>query len=260
MLPMPSTRRPPVGRRRRSIWWPARGQQLVQQRPGRPACSGHDGQSAAAAPSSSSRVGPWYSDRPVSISTSQSHTCSSSLRSCDDTSTVRPVPARPPMSARISRTPCGSRPLAGSSRISSSGITEQRGGDAQALLHPQRVAAVAVVAPVAQADGVEQRRDRGGVVAGDGGEHPQVLGAGTGRGRTPGSRSGRRPGAGRRPDRRSTQPSTVPVPDGGPDEAEQHGHGGGLAGAVRARRSRRRRPSAARCRGGRRRLGRRSAW
>ena len=39
------------------------------------------------------------------------------------------------------------------------GVAEQRGGDAEALLHAERVAAVAVVAALAEADDVEQRRD-----------------------------------------------------------------------------------------------------
>ncbi len=38
-------------------------------------------------------------------------------------------------------------------------VAEQRGGDAEALLHAQRVGAVAVVAALAEADDVEQRRD-----------------------------------------------------------------------------------------------------
>ena len=54
-------------------------------------------------------------------------------------------------------------------------VAEQRGGDAEALLHAERVGAVAVVAALAEPDDVEQRRDRPRVVAADGGEHPQVL-------------------------------------------------------------------------------------
>ena len=101
-------------------------------------------------------AGPWYSDRPVSMSTSQSHTCSSSLRSCDDTSTVRPVPARPPIERSHLAHALRIEPVGRFVEDQQLGIAEQRGGDAEPLLHAQRVVAVAVVAAAVQADVVEQ--------------------------------------------------------------------------------------------------------
>ena len=63
-------------------------------------------------------------------------------RGCGWTRT-RCGPPRPRLRSRprTSTIPAGSRPLAGSSRISSDGILQQRGGDAEPLLHPERVGA-----------------------------------------------------------------------------------------------------------------------
>ena len=179
--------------------------------------------------------GPGRRERPASISTSQSQICSSSLRSCDDTSTVRPRAGQASRSApRISRTPCGSRPFAGSSRISSVGIAEQRGGDAEALLHAERVGAVAVVATRRRA-----RRRRAGRGSRSSRVPPTV--ANIRRFSRPRERRVERRALDHRPDPRqvggrlgrSASPSTVPGAGARAHEPEQHRHRGGLAGAVR---------------------------
>ena len=104
----------------------------------------------------------------------------------------------------------------------------------EALLHAERVAAVAVVAPAAEADGSSSAGIGRGVVPADGGEHPEVLGAGERRVEGGALDEGADPGEVGGAARRSSAPSTVPVPAVGPDQAEQHRHGGGLAGAVGA--------------------------
>jgi hypothetical protein len=123
--------------------------------------------------------------------------------------------------------------LAGSSRIISSGIAEQRGGDAQSLFHSQRVRPVAVVAATAETDLFEQRRNRCGVVTPDGREHAQVLGAGQRRieGRALDHCADPPEVAGRFLDRRAEHRRRARRRA---DEAEQHRHRRRLAGAVRA--------------------------
>src|SRR4051794_36788807 len=57
-------------------------------------------------------------------------------------------------------------------------ITQECRGDAEPLLHPQRVRAVAVVAPSTKADLFQQRWNRCRVVAADRREQAQVLATG----------------------------------------------------------------------------------
>jgi hypothetical protein len=52
-----------------------------------------------------------------------------------ETSTVRPSWASRCINCRIHRMPSVSKPLTGSSRSSTPGVTEQRGGDAETLTH-----------------------------------------------------------------------------------------------------------------------------
>jgi hypothetical protein len=54
-----------------------------------------------------------------------------------DMSTVRPPEAKSRRKSRSHRTPSGSSPLAGSSKTSKIGITEQRGGETEALTHAE---------------------------------------------------------------------------------------------------------------------------
>ena len=110
-------------------------------------------------------------------------------------------------------------------------VAEQRGGDAEALLHAERVGAVAVVAAVAEPDGVEQGGDPLDRVTADRGEHAQVLAAAEGR--------VERRALDHRPDARQVGggggdvvAEHAAVAGAGPHEPEQHGHRRGLAGAV----------------------------
>ena len=149
----------------------------------------------------------------MSISTSQSHTCSSSLRSWDDTRTVRPVPAR-----RADRATASPARPAGRARWPARRGSAARGRRAAR----RRCRAAASCRASSCGSGrrprpprptvLEQGRDPSAVVAADGGEHPEVLGAGQRRveGRALDERAD--VAAGRRRGRRSTRPSTVPVP------------------------------------------------
>ena len=56
-----------------------------------------------------------------------------------ETKTVRPSAPSDRRSSRTSTMPAGSSPFAGSSRTSSAGSFSKRGGDAEALLHAERV-------------------------------------------------------------------------------------------------------------------------
>ena len=125
--------------------------------------------------------------------------------------------------------------MAGSSRSSRRGIAEEGRGDAEPLLHPERVRLDLVPRPIAQPDELEQLLDP--AVRGrrsGGGERPQVLPAGQVR------------VEGRRLDERSDLEQPVPVAPAerpaedldrarvGMDQAGQQPHRRRLAGAVRA--------------------------
>ena len=77
--------------------------------------------------------------RPCATIATRSHTCSTSARMWLDTNTVRPSAANSRISVRTSRMPGGSRPFAGSSRIEQLRVLQQRGRDAEPLLHAERV-------------------------------------------------------------------------------------------------------------------------
>ena len=96
-----------------------------------------------------------------------------------DSRTVMPSSASRRTSARMSRMPAGSSPVAGSSSSSSRGSRSSARGDAEPLAHAVRVAADAVACAVGQLDGVERRVDaRRGVAAVEGGEQLEVPAAG----------------------------------------------------------------------------------
>jgi hypothetical protein len=111
------------------------------------------------------------------------------------------------------------------------GVAQQRGSDPEPLLHAERVAAIPVLGPAGQAHQLQQVGDESGVLASRDGQHFEVPAA-----------------ADRRVERRRFDERTDgaqergraidgPAEHGacarrGPDEAEQHGHGRGLAGAV----------------------------
>ncbi len=70
---------------------------------------------------SSALLVPWDTIRPLPITTRSSAMTSISCSRCDDSSTVPPRSAYSRSRSRIQRMPAGSRPLAGSSRISTWG-------------------------------------------------------------------------------------------------------------------------------------------
>jgi hypothetical protein len=60
-------------------------------------------------------------------------------------------------------------------------VGQQRGGDAEALLHAQRVGAVGVVGPVGQPDQLQHLLDLGAGVAAEHGQDVEVAAGGQGR-------------------------------------------------------------------------------
>ena len=106
-------------------------------------------------PPSDSGVPRWTSP-PWSRTISQSHTCSSSPSRCDETITVRPsseiCPDQRADVLHAHRVEAVGR-LVEDDEV---GIADQRGGDAETLLHPERVDAVAVVAATGQPDEIDQ--------------------------------------------------------------------------------------------------------
>ena len=99
--------------------------------------------------------------RPCSITTSQSQTCSTSLRRCEDTSTVRSADERSPISWRISRMPIGSRPFVGSSRTSSSGSPRRAPAIPSRCFMPIEYSPEAVAGPFGETDLLEHGGDPG---------------------------------------------------------------------------------------------------
>ena len=134
---------------------------------------------------------------------------------------------------RISTMPAGSRPLVGSSRISSSGPAQHGRRDAEPLLHAQRVGAVLVPGPGQQAGPVQHRVDRGEREPSQPGQRLQVVPA-----------AQLRVERGRLDERADlvqvargfgeAAAEDRAAPGGRADQAEQHPDGGGLAGPVRA--------------------------
>ena len=118
-------------------------------------------------------------DLPRSTMATASQVRSTSSRRCEDSTTVRPSATSERIMSRMSCMPAGSRPFIGSSRISSCGIAEQAGGDAETLAHAHRVLRHPVIGAVGHADPLEGRADavpRRGLARG--GENLQVLAPG----------------------------------------------------------------------------------
>ena len=102
-------------RRRRSR--ARRGRRRGARRPSRACPRGHQ---RAGVASSSSRE-PWATIRPAPMITIRSATAWTSWSRCEESSTVPPRSANSRSSPRIQRIPSGSSPLAGSSRMRTSG-------------------------------------------------------------------------------------------------------------------------------------------
>nr|BFE69773.1 hypothetical protein GCM10020092_030740 [Actinoplanes digitatis] len=103
-------------------------------------------------------------------------------------------------------------------------VLQQGGGHAEPLLHAQRVGGVAVAGPAGQLDLVEHGRDPVGRNAGVAGQHAQVVAAA--QVRVEGRALDQRADTVEAPGRGAEQ---AYLSRGGPDEAEQHAQGRGLA-------------------------------
>ena len=143
-------------------------------------------------------------------------------------------------SSRISRMPCGSRPLVGSSRTSSVGPPQQRGGQAESLPHAERVGPHRPAVDAAEPDLVEHVVDAAGPVRR---APPGPMASKSARFARPDrwayaagpSTSAPTWGStGRAAAAASRSPSSSISPRGGQHQAEQHPHGRGLARAVGA--------------------------
>ena len=95
---------------------------------------------------------------PRSTMATASQVRSTSSSRCEDSTTVRPSATSDRIMSRISCMPAGSRPFIGSSRISSCGIADQAGGDAEPLAHAHRVLRHPVVGPMQDPDPLQRRR------------------------------------------------------------------------------------------------------
>ena len=157
------------------------------------------------------------------------------------------VGQRSPIRRRTSRVPCGSRPLVGSSRTSSSRGCSSAAAmrRAAAACRASRRGSACRRRPAGRPGPARRRSARravrrvGGAV---GGVEPGAGCPGrTGTGGTPAPRPARRPAAAprRAPCRHRPPEQLDGCPTVGPDQAEQHPDRGGLARAVRARGSRR---------------------
>ena len=171
------------------------------------------------------------SSRPRPITTRCSAVRAISLIRWEDTNTVRPSAARERNRFRIHKMPSGSRPLMGSSRIKMAGITQQGGGQPEALSHPQREPAGPLGRHRGEADQIQDRVDAALVDAvGQRQAAQMVLGAAAGVERFGVQQRAdfeQRPAVvGERPpvDQRRTRRGIV--------EAEDHAQGGGLARPV----------------------------
>src|SRR3954464_10184532 len=113
--------------------------------------------------SRSSEISPWNTTDPVRMIVTLSQMSSTSSMSWELSRTVRPLAARRLISARMSRMPAGSRPLAGSAQARRAGLVEDQEmrlaqearGDAEALPHAERVLADAIVGPCGEVDDVQ---------------------------------------------------------------------------------------------------------
>ena len=110
----------------------------------------------------SSVMVPWKATAPRFMIVTLSQISSTSAMSWELSSTVSPLAASRLTSARMSRMPAGSRPLAGSSSTSSLRLAQQAGRDAEALAHPVGVAADLAVGPVGQVDDLEDLLEQAG--------------------------------------------------------------------------------------------------
>ena len=106
-----------------------------------------------------SRTGPSFTSRPRARMATRSAVCWISDRMWLETKTVRPSAPSRRTSSRTSTMPAGSRPFAGSSRISSAGSFSSAAADPEPLLHPERVGLHAIVGALGQAHDLQHVRD-----------------------------------------------------------------------------------------------------
>ena len=123
-------RRPHAGGRRRPGRWPSSSGSVARTRTPLPA-------------SSSSRM-PSATIRPLPMISRRSATASTSRSRWLESRTVPPRSAKSRSTPRIQRMPSGSRPLAGSSRISTSGSPSRACAEPEPLAHAERVLAHAL--------------------------------------------------------------------------------------------------------------------
>ena len=175
----------------------------------------------------------WVTRRPRSMITTWSTVWATSASRWLETSTVRPSSARPADRPRSQWTPSGSRPLAGSSRIRTSGSPSRAAASPRRWRMPSEKPPTrrrpAAASPTCSSDLV-------GAAAGR--ARPRRRGPGGGRGPAAGVEAARlQHGADLAG--RVGELAVGPAVDGGGaggrgDQAEQHAQGGRLAGAVGA--------------------------
>ena len=103
---------------------------------------------------------PAATSRPFARIATRLQSASASLSTCELKNTVQPRSRSRRISARTSRRPSGSRPDIGSSKMTSSGLVDERLRDADALQHALRELAQLQPPLGADADFVEQRARR----------------------------------------------------------------------------------------------------
>ena len=119
--------------------------------------------------------------RPRARIATRSAVCWISDRMWLETKTVRPSAPSWRSSSRTSTIPAGSRPFAGSSRISRAGSFMQGRRDPESLLHPERVGLHQVVRTVGEPDPLEHAVDRRPADPVEPGEDLEVPAAGEAR-------------------------------------------------------------------------------
>ena len=236
--PSPRGRRPrarprPAADRRRRGASPGRRGEARRRAPARSSASTMVPDSV----SSSARV-PCAWIRPPPMIIIRSATASTSASRCEESSTVPPRSAKSRSRPRIQRMPSGSRPLAGSSRIRTSGSPSSAWAKPEALAHAERVLADPPPGRrLVEADELQQRVDALRRHAhGLGGDGERLAAA------APGVLGGRVEQDADAP-AGVRQVAVAPAEDPGLaavglGEADEHPHRGGLAGAVGAEEAR----------------------